>query len=56
MPFYSRIGFAEVPARELRTELERLVRNEADRGLDRKYRVIMRYVVNALPPTLAGCD
>ena len=56
MPFYSRIGFAEVPARELRPELERLVRDEADRGLDRKYRVVMRYVVNALPPTIAGGD
>jgi GNAT superfamily N-acetyltransferase len=45
LPFYSRLGFVEIPAHELRPELETVVRDEADRGLDRNHRVVMRYLV-----------
>jgi GNAT superfamily N-acetyltransferase len=47
MPFYSRLGFAEVPACELRPELEAVIRDEAARGLDPAQRVVMAYRVNA---------
>ena len=43
MPFYARMGFAEVPADELREELLRTVAEEAARGLDPPRRVVMRY-------------
>jgi GNAT superfamily N-acetyltransferase len=45
MPFYSRLGFEEVPANELRPELAAVVLNEAARGLDPQRRVAMRYRV-----------
>ena len=48
MPFYSRLGFVEIPTYELRPELETVVRDEADRGLDRDQRVVMRCLVNAV--------
>jgi len=54
MPFYSRLGFVEIPTHELRPELETVVRDEADRGLDRDQRVVMRSLVNVVPPTIAG--
>jgi GNAT superfamily N-acetyltransferase len=54
IPFYSRLGFVEIPAHELRPELETVVREEADRGLDRNLRVVMRYLANAVQPTIAG--
>lgn len=50
MPFYSRLGFVEIPAHELRPELETVVRGEAGRGLDRDQRVVMRYLVNVVQP------
>ena len=53
MPFYSRLGFVEIPTHELRPELETVVRDEADRGLDRDQRVVMRYLVNVIQPTIA---
>ena len=53
MPFYSRLGFVEIPTHELRKELEIVVRDEADRGLDRDQRVVMRYLVNVIQPTIA---
>jgi len=43
MPFYSRLGFVEIPAHQLRPELETVVRDEAYRGLDRDQRVVMRF-------------
>ena len=43
MPFYSRLGFVESPTHELRPELERVVQDEAYRGLPRELRVVMRY-------------
>jgi len=52
MPFYSRLGFVEIPTQELRPELETVVRDEADRGLDRDQRVVMRYLVNAVQHTI----
>lgn len=53
MPFYSRLGFEEVPAHELRPELVAVVRNEAARGLDAESRVVMRYRANAGRPGAA---
>ena len=53
MPFYSRLGFVEIPTHELRLELEAVVQDEADRGLDRDQRVVMRYLVNVIQPTIA---
>lgn len=50
MPFYSRVGFVEIPPHELRPELETVVRDEAGRGLDRAQRVVMGYRVNAPQP------
>jgi N-acetylglutamate synthase-like GNAT family acetyltransferase len=54
MPFYSRLGFVEIPAHELQPELETVVRDEAGRGLDPDQRVVMRYLVNGAQPTSAG--
>ena len=54
MPFYSRLGFVEIPTHELRPELETVVRDEAGRGLDRDQRVVMRYLVNVVQRTIAG--
>jgi GNAT superfamily N-acetyltransferase len=48
MPFYSRLGFEEVPRDGLRPELEAVVRDETARGLDPARRVVMRYRVS--PP------
>ena len=45
MPFYSRLGFEEIPAGELRPQLRAIVQDEADRGLDPAKRVVMRYRV-----------
>ena len=47
MPFYSRQGFVEIHPHELRPELETIVRDEANRGLDRAQRVVMVYRVRA---------
>ena len=46
MPFYSQLGFEEIPADELRTELKSIVQDEAKRGLDPNERVVMRCRVN----------
>ena len=43
MPFYSRRGFEEIPAAELRPALQAIVRDEASRGLDPTERVVMIY-------------
>jgi GNAT superfamily N-acetyltransferase len=45
MPFYSRLGFEEIHADELRPELQAIVRDEAGRGLDPARRVVMKYRV-----------
>ena len=42
MPFYSRLGFQEVPREELSAELLAVVHDEAERGLDPARRVVMR--------------
>lgn len=47
MPFYSRLGFREIQADELRPELQAVLRDEASRGLDPAQRVVMKYRVNA---------
>jgi len=46
MPFYSKMGFEEIPADGLRPELKAVVQDEADRGMDPARRVVMRYRVN----------
>ena len=47
MPFYSRLGFEEVPADEIRPELAAVVEDETARGLDPHRRVVMRYRVRS---------
>ncbi|MGH7859457.1 MAG: GNAT family N-acetyltransferase, partial [Candidatus Binatia bacterium] len=47
MPFYSRLGFEEIPAKALRPELAAVVRDETARGLDPRGRVVMRYRTSA---------
>ena len=42
MPFYARLGFAEIPRSELSPALVSVLQNEADRGLDPARRVAMR--------------
>ncbi|HXC53613.1 MAG TPA: GNAT family N-acetyltransferase [Candidatus Limnocylindrales bacterium] len=43
MPFYSRMGFEEIPPAELSPELLEVIRDETARGLDPAARVAMRY-------------
>jgi GNAT superfamily N-acetyltransferase len=43
MPFYTRLGFREVPPDELSPELCAVVEDETARGLDPAGRVVMRY-------------
>lgn len=50
MPFYTRLGFVEIPTHELRPELETVVGDEGSRGLDREQRVVMRYLMNVVQP------
>ncbi len=47
MPFYARLGFVEIPAHELRPELETVVQEESSRGLERDQRAVMQYLLNA---------
>jgi GNAT superfamily N-acetyltransferase len=42
MPFYARLGFAEIPANELTAALLEILHVEASRGLDPARRVAMR--------------
>ena len=42
MPFYARLGFEEVPTRELSADLVAVVADETRRGLDPTRRVVMR--------------
>jgi hypothetical protein len=50
MPFYARMGFVEVATHDMRPALEVIVRDEAERGLDRSRRVVMGYRVNRSEP------
>jgi len=43
MPFYAKLGFRKMPARDLRPELAAVVRNETARGLDPDARVVMSH-------------
>ena len=45
MPFYLRLGFEEIPKRELTPGLRAILRSEARRGLDPRRRVAMRWWV-----------
>jgi GNAT superfamily N-acetyltransferase len=56
MPFYSRLGFEEMPTESLRPELAALVREEAARGLDPTKRAVMRYQVRARKASLGGAN
>ena len=42
-PFYSRLGFVEIPRESLRPELAAVISEEAHRGLDPDTRVVMGY-------------
>ena len=42
MPFYARLGFAELPVAEWRPELEAVFRAETARGFDSERRLVMR--------------
>jgi len=44
MPFYARLGFAEIPTDALTPALRSVVENEARRGLDPARRVVMRWL------------
>jgi GNAT superfamily N-acetyltransferase len=48
LPFYTRLGFEEIPRETLRPELAAAVSEEADRGLDPDTRVVMGY--RCVPP------
>jgi GNAT superfamily N-acetyltransferase len=50
MPFYARHGFVETVIDNLRPELDAIVRNEANRGLDRGRRVVMSHRVASSNP------
>jgi GNAT superfamily N-acetyltransferase len=50
MPFYARMGFVEVATHDMRPALEAIVRDEAERGLDRSRRVVMGYRVGSSEP------
>jgi GNAT superfamily N-acetyltransferase len=43
LPFYARMGFAEIPRETLRPELAAVVSEEAHRGLDPQTRAVMGY-------------
>jgi GNAT superfamily N-acetyltransferase len=45
MPFYSRLGFEEIPKQALTPDLRSILRNEARRGLDLSRRVAMKWMV-----------
>ena len=51
LPFYSRLGFAEIPSHELRPELAAVVADEATRGLAPQTRVVMWYRCTSRPAT-----
>jgi GNAT superfamily N-acetyltransferase len=48
LPFYAKMGFAEVPANELSAALRAILANEAKRGLDPTKRVAMRRPVREI--------
>jgi len=54
MPFYARLGFEEIGPREMGTALERVMRDEARRGLDRDRRVAMRLRLGPSPSRKTG--
>jgi GNAT superfamily N-acetyltransferase len=43
MPFYVKLGFEEIPSKEMTAELTAVVGDESERGLDPKRRVVMRW-------------
>jgi GNAT superfamily N-acetyltransferase len=45
MPFYSRLGFEEIPKQLLTPDLRSILRNEGRRGLDSSRRVAMKWMV-----------
>lgn len=47
MPFYMRLGFEEVPSRELTPELLFVIQDEIRRGLDPRSRLAMRFVIRS---------
>jgi len=49
MPFYARLGFAEVPVEARRSELEAVFRAETARGFDSERRLVMKRELDANP-------
>ena len=47
MPFYRRLGFEEIPSRELTPELLFVIEDEVRRGLDPHSRLAMRFVIRS---------
>jgi GNAT superfamily N-acetyltransferase len=43
MPFYSQLGFEELPIGQLPPELRAVIADEASRGLDPNHRVVMKF-------------
>jgi len=50
MPFYARLGFAEVPVEQRRPEVEAVFRAETARGFDPQRRLVMKSDLRANPP------
>jgi GNAT superfamily N-acetyltransferase len=56
MPFYLRLGFEEIPSRELGPVLESVLRDEARRGLDPARRLAMRRRLGPPPHAAAAAQ
>ena len=56
LPFYARLGFVEIPPKDLRSELAAVVSKEAERGLDPDTRVVMGYRCGPRAPRVTSRD
>lgn len=54
-PFYSRLGFVEIPRESLRRELAAVISEEAHRGLDPDTRVVMGYRCGPVTKPTGAC-
>ena len=52
MPFYARLGFAEIPSDELTPALIAIIEDETQRGLDPNRRVAMRFALTQPNPQI----
>ena len=51
MPFYARLGFAEVPRAQCTAAMKSILQDEGRRGLDPKRRVVMKFRTTLSEPT-----